>query len=152
MIQKFIVFVLGEEEFGIEIKSIVEILKSQKICVLPRLPDFISGVITVRGDVIPLIDMRRRLGTKSLPKKERIIVVRLDAEKVGLIVDDIREITGFLKDEIVNPPSVFKGLSAEYLNGIGKKKDRMVVLLSLKNLLSSEEKIMLKASKEEAQI
>ncbi|MBI4823211.1 MAG: chemotaxis protein CheW [Nitrospirae bacterium] len=149
--KQFIVFGLGEEDFGIDIKNVVEILKYQKVRGLPNLPDFISGIITVRGDVIALIDMRKRFGIRfSQSKNERIILIRAEGEKVGLVVDAVREIASFSNEEMTLPPAIFKGLKTEYLEGIAKKKGSVVILLSIESLLSAEEKIILKESTETA--
>lgn len=144
--RKFAVFKISEEDFGVEVSRIVEVLKRQKIYSLPELPDFLSGVITVRGEVIPLLDLRRRFGTQAPAKKERIIVVRYDREKIGLLVDEIKEILSIANEDIVAPPSLFKGLKRTYLTGLGKKDDRIIILLNIDNLLTSEEKLMLKES------
>jgi len=141
--RKFIVFGLGEEEFGVDIKSVVEILKSRKASALPKLPDFVSGVITLRGEVIPLVDMRRRFGIGARPGKERIIIVRTTEEKIGMVVDEVKEIADFEAGEIAPSPSLFKGLKTEYLLGLGRKKDRVVILLDLENILTAEERIIL---------
>lgn len=142
--QKFIVFKLGNKEFGVEVEKVVEILNSQKICPLPELKDFIAGVITVRGEVIPLIDMRKRFGIQPFPKKERTVIVKAGSEKVGLIVDEVKDITAFLPEEIMKPPVIFKGLKTEYLIGLGKKEGMVVILLNLENILTAEEKMILK--------
>jgi len=89
--QKFTIFKIGDEIFGIGIERVVEILKVQKIFTLPGLPDFLSGVMSVRGNVVPIIDLRRRFGLKPSGKKERIIVVRYGKEKIGFLVDDIKK-------------------------------------------------------------
>lgn len=146
--EKFIVFRLGEEDFGIGIHDVVEILKAQKINPVPELPDFISGVITLRGEIIPIIDMRKRLKIKSSPKNERIIIIRAEGEKIGLIVDEVKEIIGFSPEETTKPPSVFKGLRAEYIKAIGRKKDKVVIFLDLKRFLTQEEKTMLESVSE----
>jgi purine-binding chemotaxis protein CheW len=143
---KFAVFRMGDEVFGIEIKKVVEILKSQKTYTLPELPEFLSGVITVRGEVIPLLDLRRRFGIRSAVKKERVMIVRYDDEKIGLVVDEVKEITSLDTGDITNPPSIFKGLKKKYLTGLGKKGDMIIIILNLDDLLTSEEKIMLKES------
>lgn len=143
---KFAIFKLGEETFGIGITMVVEILNIQKIYSLPELPDFLSGVITVRGEVIPLLDLRRRFGIKSTEKKELIIVVRYDSEKIALLVDEIKEIITLAPEEITAPPAIFRGLKKKYLTGLGKKDERIVILLNIDYLLTSEEKIMLKDS------
>lgn len=143
---KFAVFRMGDEVFGIEIERVVEILKSQKTHTLPELPEFLSGVITVRGEVLPLLDLRRRFGLASTFKKERVMIVRYDNEKIGIVVDEVQEIISLDTKDITHPPSIFKGLKKKYLTGLGKKGDTIIIILNLDDLLTSEEKIMLKES------
>lgn len=133
----------GEEDFGIEIGKVVEILKAQRIYLLPQLPSFLSGVVNIRGEVIPILDIRKRFGISPASKKERIVVVRSGNEKVGLLVDGVKEIIALQPEEIINPPSMFRGLKTEYLTGIGRRGDSIIILLNLETLLSSEEKLQL---------
>ena len=100
----------------------------------------------MRGEVIPLLDLRRRFGIKSAGKKERVMIVRYDDEKIGLVVDEVKEITSLDTGEITHPPSIFKGLKKRYLTGLGKKGDMIIIILTLNDLLTSEEKIRLKES------
>jgi purine-binding chemotaxis protein CheW len=144
--KQFTVFKIADENFGIAVDRIVEILKVQKVFSIPGLPDFLSGVMSVRGSVIPLIDLRRRFDMTPTGKKERIIIVRFDKEKVGFLVDEIREILTLPSEDIINPPSIFKGFKTEFLTGLGKKDDRIIILLNVDSLLTSEEKIRLKES------
>lgn len=146
--QKFTIFKIGEEVFGIGIERIVEILKVQKIFTIPGLPEFLSGVMSVRGNVVPIIDLRCRFGVKPAGNKERIILVRYGKEKIGFLVDDIKEILSLAPDEIRKPPSIFKGFKTEYLTGLGRDGERIIILLNIDNLLTSEEKIKLKESLE----
>lgn len=146
--EKFAIFKIGDEDFGVSINRVVEILKSQKIYSLPELPDFLSGVINVRGDVVPLLDLRLRFGMHTSEKKGRIIIVRSEGEKIGLLVDEIDEIISLAEEDLIAPPSIFKGLKTEYLKGLGKKEGRIIILLNLDRLLTSEEKIILKESAE----
>lgn len=141
---KFTVFKIGKEDFGIEISRVVEILNTQKVYSLPELPDFLSGVITVRGEVIPLLDLRKRFGILSSDTKELIILIRYESEKIGLLVDEIKEIISLNPEEIIVPPAIFKGLKERYLSGLGKKDEGIIILLNIDYLLTSEEKIMLK--------
>ncbi len=143
---KFVVFKMGEDYFGIEITKVVEILNTQKVYSLPELPDFLSGVITVRGEVTPLLDLRKRFGTRSSETKELIILVRYDKEKIGLLVDEIKEIITLNAEEITAPPTIFKGLKKKYLTGIGRKNESIIILLNIDYLLTTEEKIILKES------
>lgn len=110
---------------------------------IPDMPDFLSGVINLRGTVIPVIDVQKRFHITSRPERERIIIVWVSRQMVGLTVDSVREITGFTDDEIIAPPPLFKGFKPEYLVGLGKKEDRVVILLNTDSILTAEEKIEL---------
>ncbi len=144
--RKFAVFAIADEMFGIEIERVVEIIRVQKIFSLPGLPDFLSGVMSVRGGVIPVVDLRRRFGKGPSGAKERIIIVRFGRERIGLFVDGIKEIMSLAAEEMTTPPALFKGFRTEYLTGLGKKDGSIIILLNIDNLLTSEEKIMLKES------
>lgn len=136
---KFAVFTISGEEFGLEIERIFEITKPQKITPLPNTPRFINGVINLRGTVIPLMDMRRRLNVEPSHHEERIIIAKMHGEKIGLLVDSVKEIVNIEKREIAPPSSIFKGLKPEYLNGIGKIGNRLIIILNLDSLLTAEE-------------
>jgi len=147
-LKKFAVFLIGEEYFGIEITRVVEILNTQKIHSIPEMPDFLSGVITVRGEIIPIIDLQQRLCIRSSSEKELIIVIKYDNEKIGILVDTVKEISSLQHHEIMSPPAIFRGLKRKYLSGLGKKDDRIIILLNLDDLLTSEEKIILKEAED----
>ncbi len=144
--RKFTIFKIGDEIFGIGIERVVEILKVQKIFTIPGLPEFLSGVMSVRGNIVPVIDLRRRFGIKPSGNKERIIIVRYGQEKISFLVDDIKEILSLSPEEIRTPPTIFKGFKTEYLTGLGKHGERIIILLNIDNLLTSEEKIILRES------
>jgi len=144
--QKFTIFKIGDEIFGIGIERVVEILKIQKIFTIPGLPEFLSGVMSVRGNIVPVIDLRRRFGIKPSGNKERIIIVRYGQEKISFLVDDIKEILSLSPEQIRTPPSIFKGFKTEYLTGLGKHGERIIILLNIDSLLTSEEKIILRES------
>jgi len=148
---KYAVFNIGEEEFGIDVRRIVEIINPQRIYKIPELPDFVSGVIDVRGEIIPIIDLRQRFGIQ--PSQEgRIIVVLYDNNKIGLHVDEIKGIVTLSHAQIVSPPIIFKGLKRRYFSGLGKKDEGIIILLNIDEVLSSEEKIALKESEDIMQI
>lgn len=146
--KKFALFNLGIEEFGVEVDKVVEILDTQRVYTIPELPNFLAGVITVRGEVIPLLDLRKRFNVKTSHEPGHIIVVRQENEKIGLLVDEIKEIISLGKAEIIAPPTIFKGLKKKYLTGLGKKDDKIILLLHIDDLLTSEEKIQLMESEE----
>jgi len=151
--RSYIIFRLGPEEFGVDIENVVEIFKPQKVYEVPEMQDYVPGVISIRGSVIPLIDLRKRFGLKPSPKKERTVLVRTSAETLGLIVDEIKEIIAFEAEEISKPPTIFKGLASDYMVGLGKKEDEdgVMILLNLDNILSGEERMLLDVSQDSMQ-
>jgi len=142
-LSKYLVFSIAAEECGIELSKVSEITRPQKTTPFPGVPKYINGIINLRGVVMPLMDLRKRLGVKSFPRKERIIIVSIHNEKIGLMVDSVNEITNIDNNNIVSPPAIFRGIKPEYLKGIGKIADRLIILLNLDNLLTSEEIILL---------
>ncbi len=145
--EKYILFNLGGECFGLNINKVVEILKAHKANPIPETPEYIAGVMTLRGVVVPVVDMRKRLGLAPVPVKERIIVVKSRGrERIGLIVDEVLEIKGFSDGETSSPPAIFRGMKTEYLSGIGKRTGGVAILLDMERILSSEERIFLQAA------
>ncbi len=146
---KFTIFSISGDVFGIEISRVLEILRVQKIFSVPGLPGFLTGVMNVRGYVIPIMDLRLRFGLNPAGTvKERIILVRYGREKIGFLVDELREILALNPEDIMASPSIFRGFKTEYLTGLGKKGDEIIILLNVDNLLTSQEKIWLKEAKE----
>ena len=142
------VFSLEEERYAIDIHVIKEIIRPLKITSLPGAPSFIEGVVNLRGDVIPVIDMRKRF---DLPPREaqesRMIIVRVDDQWVGIEVDSVSEVIRIPGKDIKPPPRVVGGDSSRYLQGVCKYGDNLVILLNLNQILSTEEKIRLKELK-----
>jgi purine-binding chemotaxis protein CheW len=145
---QFAVFTVGEEEFGVDIFRVVEILNPMRIFTIPDMPGFLSGVINLRGYVIPVLDLRKRFNVVSKPDKERIIIVWMSGQKVGLYIDSVKDILDFEEEEITSPPPIFKGFKPEYLVGLGKKDDTVVILLNTDAVLTAQEKLVLKKSRE----
>lgn len=147
--KQFIIFHLGTEEFGIEITKAHEIVRMQGITELPQSSDFIEGIINLRGDIITIIDLRKRFNLESKTGKEtRIIIIDLQNIKAGLIVDSISEVIRINSDDISDPPGRVAGIKRDYLKGIGKINDRLIILLDLNQLLSTEEMIELETIEE----
>jgi len=138
-VSRFIIFTVSNEEFGIEINRVVEIIRPQKVTHFPGVPVFVSGVFNLRGSVIPLIDMRKRLNVRPAPNKEKILILKFHNGKIGLLVDSVSEILTIEDREIAPPPAIFKGLKTEYIKGIGRVNDRLIIIFDLDNLMSPEE-------------
>lgn len=134
-------FLLGGEEYAVDIGFVQEIIRLQEITRVPEAPEFVEGVINLRGRVIPVLDLRKRF---RLPAGEdrarmRIVVVSSAGRMVGLIVDAVREVLTLPTAAIEPPPPVVSGIGKEYLKGIGKRKDRLLILLDLSRVLTPEE-------------
>jgi len=141
-ILQLVTFKLGSEEFGVDILKVQEINKMMNITKIPNAPVFIEGVINLRGKIIPIVDLRKRLGFKDqeYDKSTRIIVVELDGLVLGFIVDSVSEVLRIPENTIEPPPSMVAGIESEYIEGVGKLDDRLLILLELKKIFSSPEK------------
>jgi len=142
---QLVTFSIGEEEFGVDILKVQEIIRTMEITRVPKAPDFVEGVINLRGNVIPIIDLRKRFGleTRAHDKHTRIIVIEINNMIVGFVVDSVSEVLRIPANTVEPPPPVVAGLESEYISGVGKLEDRLLILLDLDRLLSGEEKDVL---------
>lgn len=140
-IKQLVTFSLGQEEFGVDILKVQEIIRMVEITKVPKAPDFVEGVINLRGKVIPVVDLRRRFGMTQAEhsKDTRIMVVDICKTITGFIVDSVSEVLRIPADTIEPPPPVVAGIESEYINGVGKLEDRLLILLDLDKVLSGEE-------------
>lgn len=141
-ILQLVTFHLGEEEFGIDILKVQEIIRLLTITKVPNAPHFVEGVINLRGRVIPILDLRKRfnLKIKENDKNTRIIVVIINGMTVGFIVDSVSEVLRIPKETVEPAPPVVAGVESEYIKGVGKLDDRLLILLDLEKLLTEKEK------------
>ncbi|MDI3327197.1 MAG: chemotaxis protein CheW [Alicyclobacillaceae bacterium] len=144
---KVIVFQLGSEEYGVEVHQVLSIERMQKITRVPRTPAFVKGVINLRGVVTPVIDLRARFGLPEVEYTEdtRIVVVSVNDMEVGLIVDAANDVIDVPVNRIDPPPAVVGGVKADYLRGVAKLDDRLLVLLNLDRVLNAQEVAQLSA-------
>jgi purine-binding chemotaxis protein CheW len=135
-------FKIGTEEFGVDILKVQEINKLVQITKVPNAPYFVEGVINLRGRIIPIVDLRTRLGLprKDFDKNTRIVVIDLHGKTIGFIVDAVNEVLRISNDIIEPPPTISKGVNADYITSVAKLEDRLLILLDLEKLLSEEEK------------
>ncbi len=134
-------FRIGRETFGLPISIVREIVRVPEITSVPNAPDYIEGVINLRGRIIPVVDLRKRFGDKTFErdKKNRIVVVELRSRAVGLIVNSASEVLRIRPSEIDEPHNVFKEGELNYITGIGKLNGRLVILLDLNKILERGE-------------
>lgn len=135
-------FNLGDEEYGVDILKVQEINRMVHVTRVPKAPEFVEGVINLRGKVIPIVDLRKRFGlpAKAHDKNTRIIVVDIEGRTVGLVVDGVSEVLRLNLETIEPPPSMVAGVDAEYIWGVGKLEDRLLILLDLARVLAKEQK------------
>ncbi len=140
-IQKYLTFVLGQEEYGLEILKVKEIIGLMEITRVPRMPDFVRGVINLRGRIIPVIDLRSRFG---MPEQEDtretcIIVVDLDGVLMGVVVDRVSEVLDLSAEDIEETPEFGTAVDTAFITGMGKSGDRVIMLLDIGKVLLGEE-------------
>jgi purine-binding chemotaxis protein CheW len=138
-------FNIGDEEFGVDILKVQEIIRTVEVTRVPNSPDFVDGVINLRGKVIPIIQLRKRFGmpSRERDKNTRIIVVELEGKIVGFVVDGVSEVLRIPASVTEAPPALIGGLQADYITAIGKLEDRLLILLNLEKVLSTEEQALL---------
>ena len=144
-LDQLISFAIGDEDYGIDIQTVKEVIRHREITRLPKAPEFVKGVINLRGDVIPIIDLRERFGMeqKEYTTMTRVIVVEVEGRSVGMVVDSVSHVIRIEDSEIVPPPPCVGKVSEEYLKGVGKVGEKLIVLLHITKILTTQEKIEL---------
>lgn len=130
---QLVTFTIDDVEYGIDILNVYEIQKMHQIARLPNSPAYIKGIINLRGDVIPVIDMRLRFGLSEIKATEltRIIVVDTNGKKLGLYVDNVRKVVSIPEQNVSLPSDIISGISNEFIQGIGRLNDRLVIILNM---------------------
>lgn len=138
---RFLTFTLEEEVYGIEIKYVTEIIGIQSITKVPEVPDYVKGIINLRGKIIPVIDVRLKFGKDAIEYDDRTCIVVIDIIEVavGLIVDNVDEVLTIGDQDIAAPPANKTGFENKYIKGIGKSGDKVQLLLDCEKLLKTDE-------------
>jgi purine-binding chemotaxis protein CheW len=138
--RQWLTFFLQGEEYAMDIETVNEIIKPREITDIPRVPDFILGIVSLRGIVVPVYDLARRLnlGEVEVGPQSRIIVCHHGDGLIGLLVDSIAQVVRLNERKIEAPPAMLSGLDREFIAGIGRFQGRMLILLQLHNVLNPE--------------
>lgn len=142
---KCLTFKLGAEEFGFDILRVQEIIKMMEITRVPRTPDFVRGVVNLRGKVIPIVDLRLKFGMAARETTDKTCVIVVQVQRggsnvtMGVIVDEVSEVLDILEDQIELPPDLGGSSSTAFIRGIGKVAKRVIILLDADAVLSSNE-------------
>jgi purine-binding chemotaxis protein CheW len=134
-------FRVGRETFGVPISLVHEIVRVPEITAVPEAPDYVEGVINLRGKIISVLDLRKRFGEKQITgsKKNRILVVEVEGKMVGLIVDAASEVLKVPENEIDLPPNIFDEGELNYVTGVGKLRGRLIIMIDLTKILQKGE-------------
>lgn len=137
---QFVVFTLAKETYGLPVTNVREIVTLTKITAVPRSQDYVSGIVNLRGSVVPVLNFHRRLG---LPETEttahsRIMVVELGKEEVGLLVDGVSEVIRISPDKVGAPSELLSGPEGDYLTGVANIDDRLILLLDIYRILDKK--------------
>lgn len=132
---------IGRETFGIPIALVREIVRVPEITAVPNAPNYVEGVINLRGKIISVIDLRKRFGDPNLEftKKTRVVVVEVENRTIGLVVNSASEVLKISPSDIAPPSAVFPNGEMDYVTGVGKLKDRLIILLELGKILKTGE-------------
>jgi len=135
-------FKIGSEEYGIDILNVKEINRMVNITKVPNSPVFVEGIINLRGQVIPVVNLRTKLGMPKIEhdKDTRIVVVDIEGRTVGFLVDAVSEVLRIPRNITEAPPEITTGKNSEYITAVGKLEDRLLTLLDLNKVLVKEEK------------
>ncbi len=138
---RYLTFLLGNEAFGIEIRVVTEIISIQPLNPMPDVPEYIKGVINLRGNIFPVIDMRIKFKKPSIEYTERTCIIIVDTPKfqAGLIVDSVAEVLTLADNDIAPPPATVGKFGNRYISGIGKTGSKVTLLLDCEKLLTDEE-------------
>ncbi len=140
-ILQLVTFLIGNEEYAVDILYVQEINRMIQITKVPNSPEFVEGVINLRGRVIPVIDFRTRLGLPKKPHENstRIIVVDVLGNILGFIVDAVREVLRIPSNITEPPPQLASGIDTEYIKSVGKLEDRLIILIDLDKIFAQPE-------------
>ncbi|MGI6667556.1 MAG: chemotaxis protein CheW [Bacillota bacterium] len=140
--RQIVAFSLGQETYGVDIASVREIIPVQKIVPVPRAPDFVEGIINLRGRVVPVLDLRKQFGFEERKDDptQRIMLVEVGQEGIGVIVDSVSSVLRIAEDSIEEAATVVVGDEIEYIEGIAKVGTELIVLLDLTRIISDAEK------------
>lgn len=136
-----VTFRLGSGEYAIDIMQAKEIIKMEKITLIPNAPYFVEGVINLRGNIIPIIDLKKRFNLEESEgdKNTGIIIAKIEDVDMGIMIDSISKVVSMPNSDIQPPPSMLQGIGQRYIKGVGKMEDKLLVVLDLDKLFTNEE-------------
>lgn len=140
-ILQLVSFRIGVEIFGVDILKVQEINRTMNITAVPNAPTYVEGVVNLRGRVIPIVSLRQRLNLEKIDhnNRTRIVVVELDNKTIGFVVDEVSEVLRIPENIVEPPPKMVAGIGSEYITGVAKLDDGLLILLELNEILTAKE-------------
>lgn len=142
MEKQYVIFKLGKEEYGVDIMNVKEISEFKESVKIPNTPKFIDGIINLRGDITPIINLKKRfdLDENGANSDTRIIVIHINNKQVGFVVDEASQVIRIREEDIEPAPDLVAGVDKRYITGVGKLENKIVLLLDLEYILTDDEK------------
>jgi len=150
---KYLTFELGEEEYGLEILTVKEIIGLIKITPVPKVPEHVKGIINLRGKVIPVINLRLKFEMPDIEPTEEscIIVINIEEEMIGILIDRVKDVLDIKQENIEPPPDFGANVSTEYILGMCKAEDNVKILLDIRRVIGGDLKISSEAEEDKAE-
>ena len=144
-----VTFKISNETYAIDIMEVNEIVKLTEITPIPNAPDFVDGIITLRGQIIPIVDLNKRFNFAPRTYTEEdelfraIVIIRVQDMTIGILIDQVNRVIPVNRDQIQPPPQMVSGVGAEFISGVVKQNDNLFVILDIQKLFSKKELMML---------
>lgn len=141
---QLVTFQLGEELYGVNIMDVNEIVRLQEIRFIPNAPYYVEGIINLRGDIIPIIDLHKRFRIQALSNAESdfdggIIILNIDGNRIGIIIDKVARVVSVKKEDVRNPPQMISGIGSEYIEGVIREDEGYLIVLNIRKLFNPKE-------------
>lgn len=140
--KQYVIFKLGNEEYGVDIMNVKEISEFKESTHVPNAPYFVDGIINLRGEIIPIVNLKKRFKVSSgeINSDTRIIVININDRNVGFVVDEASQVLRINDNDIDDAPEIIAGVDRQYITGVGKVGEKIIILLDLEKILTDDEK------------
>lgn len=142
---QMVTFHLGEELYGVNIMDVKEIVRLQNVRVIPNAPYYVEGIINLRGEIIPIIDLHKRFNIQSVNKSTDIeieggfIILNIDGSKIGIIIDKVERVVTVHSEDVKEPPQMLSGIGTEYIEGVVRENEGYLIMLNTRKLFNAKE-------------
>lgn len=143
---QLVTFHLGEELYGVNIMDVKEIVKLQNVRVIPNAPYYVEGIINLRGEIIPIIDLHKRFNIQSSQTTESdvemdggFIILNIDGSQIGIIIDKVERVVSVKAEDVKDPPQMLTGIGTEYIEGVIREEHGYLIMLNIRKLFNAKE-------------